>query len=73
MNSGGYSAQLGLNCSGTPTSSSGSITIRVTKARVVDGEWRATRVEGTMMHAEVAQLGCRASSATLSLNGKLVS
>jgi hypothetical protein len=69
---GSFSGQIGLQCQGTPSTSTGSITLRVAKARVVDGEWRATLLEGTMTHQEAAQLGCRSGSANLSVRARFI-
>lgn len=69
---GSFAGQIGLQCQGTPSTSTGSITLRVSKARVVAGEWRATLLEGTMNHQEAAQLGCRSGSANLSVRARLI-
>ena len=69
---GSFSGKIGLQCQGTPSTSTGSITLRVARARVVGGEWRATLLEGTMTHQEAAQLGCRSGSANLSVRARLV-
>lgn len=68
---GSYTGRFGLECGGTETISSVTIELRVTKARVIDGAWRATRLTGTLTHRESTQLGCRSSSAALGLRAKL--
>jgi hypothetical protein len=67
-----FRGRLGLACGDTPVTSSGTIELRVKKARLIRGEWRATRLVGTMRHSEPQQLGCRSSGATLDLNGGLL-
>ena len=69
---GSFTGKIGLQCQGTPSTSTGSITLRVSKARVVDGEWRATLLEGTMNHQEAAQLGCRSGSASLRVRARFI-
>jgi Fibronectin type III domain len=49
------------------------ITFTVTKAKGMDGEWRATAIKGTVDHSAASQLGCVSSSATLSITGNLLS
>jgi hypothetical protein len=72
MYSASLTGRLGLACSGTPVTSNGTVELRVKKAHVIGREWRATKLVGTMRHSEAEQLGCRASGATLALNGRLV-
>ena len=67
-----FSGRLGLACGDTPVTSSGTVELRVKKARLIRGEWRAIRLTGVMRHSEPQQLGCRSSGATLDLNGKLI-
>ena len=67
-----FTGRLGISCGDAPVTSSGTVELRVKTAKVIGGEWRATRLVGTMSHSETAQLGCRSSGATLSLNAKLV-
>jgi hypothetical protein len=68
---GTFSERFEIQCEGTGVISNGTVVLRVAKARVLDGEWRATRLTGTLSHQEAAQLGCRSSSATLSLTATL--
>ena len=67
-----FTERLGITCSGTPVTSSGTVVLHVKKAKVVGREWRATRLVGTMTHSESAQLGCRSSGATLAVDGRLL-
>jgi hypothetical protein len=69
---GSFSGQIGLECTGTPMTSTGSIDLRVKRARVVDGEWQAVTLEGTMNHQEAQQLGCRSGSASLSIRARFI-
>jgi hypothetical protein len=48
-----------------------SIRIEVTRAAIVDGEWGATKIAGTMTHREAAQLGCVASGTDFTVAGTL--
>jgi len=61
-----------VRCGSAPVTSSVTITVHVTDGGVVDGDWVATRVEGTMVQSESAQLGCVASGATYDVTGKIV-
>jgi len=49
------------------------IAFTVTKAKGIDGEWRATAIKGTVNHSAASQLGCVSSTATLSITGNLLS
>jgi hypothetical protein len=67
-----FTGRLGLSCGNTPVTSSGTVELRVEKAKVIGREWRAIRLVGGMRHSETQQLGCRSSGATLVLKGKLI-
>jgi hypothetical protein len=67
-----FTGRIGLECSGSPVTSSVTVALRVDDARVVGSEWLATRLVGTVSHSEGAQLGCRASSARLAVRARLV-
>lgn len=69
---GTYTGPYLIECSGTPSTSSVTLDVRVKTARVVQGKWRATSIVGTMAHSEVAQLGCAAAQARLTIRGRLV-
>jgi hypothetical protein len=60
-----------LECSGTQSSSSIHLTIHLTKADGVAGEWRGTAFEGTMTVYNAAQLGCRSSQITYDVTGAI--
>jgi hypothetical protein len=60
-----------MECSGAQATTSLEIDLKVVKARVVDDEWRATRVVGTIDQSEAAQLGCRSSEARLAVRARL--
>lgn len=68
---GHYSGPFLAECSGTPTTSSVTLSLRIDKARPLAGEWRATRLVGTLSNSESAQLGCVSSSASLKVTAKL--
>ena len=67
-----FTGRAHLECLDTPSTTTISIAVHVAKARVLDAEWRATKLTGTVRHSEVAQLGCVPASATLSMNATLV-
>jgi hypothetical protein len=60
-----------LQCSGTPSTSSYTVKLHVTKAGTVKDARRVTGFEGTVTTYDSAQLGCRSSSITYSINGAL--
>lgn len=60
-------------CGSHKVTSSLIIDFKVTKAKGMSGEWRATRLEGTVEHSAASQLGCVSSSATLKITGSLLS
>ncbi len=62
---------LFANCGSAHETSSLDFTIRITKARVNDGEWIATRFKGTLTRGEAQQLGCVASQAVETITGRL--
>jgi hypothetical protein len=45
------------------------VDVKVVRARVIDGEWRAVRIEGTWSYTNVAQLGCRSAGSTYDVDG----
>jgi hypothetical protein len=62
---------LFANCGSAHETSSLDFTIHITKARVSDGEWIATRFKGTLTRGEAEQLGCVASQAVETITGRL--
>lgn len=69
---GDFSGQFIIECAGSPVTSAVELDLRVDKARVIDGEWRATLLVGTLDHSEAAQLGCGYSEAQLTVRARLV-
>lgn len=69
---GSDSGKFNTRCGETMTVSSLTIEFRVTKAKAMSGDWRATRLEGTVTQSEAAQLGCVSSGATSLIKAKLV-
>jgi hypothetical protein len=61
---GSGSGRIGFECGSTPTTSAYTIEARVSKATVINGVWRATKLEGTFRVNQSAQLGCRSGSIT---------
>jgi hypothetical protein len=59
-------------CGQTHVQSKLTITFQVVRAKVADGEWRATRLVGTIVQTDTPQLGCVGSSATLSITASLL-
>ena len=70
--SGADSGDFLAVCGDSPVTSDLAIEFRVTKAKAIDGEWRATKLVGTVEETEKAQLGCLSSSATLSITANLL-
>jgi hypothetical protein len=58
-------------CGRTPLPSTVRIKIRVTKADIVVGEWRAVRFVGTLKESHTARLGCVSGGATFLIRGTL--
>ena len=58
-------------CAGTRSISDVELDFKVTKAKAIAGEWRATRFEGTLEHTEASQYGCRTGHAEVSIKGNL--
>jgi hypothetical protein len=56
-------------CNGHTVSSSFTVTLHVTRAGEVHGEWRVTKISGTMSQYASAQLGCVSTSATFEFVG----
>jgi hypothetical protein len=69
---GSYTGPFTVECSGNRVTSSVTIAFQVDAARPLAGEWRATRIRGTLDHSEAAQLGCVSSQARLSIRGRLL-
>lgn len=69
---GSGSGRIGFECGTTPLISSYRISVKVIDARVADGVWTATKIEGTWSYSSSEQLGCRSGGTTWSAVGKLV-
>ncbi len=61
-----------VTCGKATVSSSFTISVRVSDADVLRGDWVATKIEGTMRQFESPQLGCVASGATFDVAGRIV-
>jgi hypothetical protein len=59
------------HCGRTTLPSTLTIKIRVTKAEIVVGEWRAVRFVGTLKESHSARLGCVSGGATFLIRGNL--
>lgn len=70
--SGTYRGGFNVHCGSTETASFVELTLRVTRARKMNGEWWATKVAGTLETSDSPQLGCTASHKTESLIGSFV-
>jgi hypothetical protein len=70
--SGSDSGKFNVRCNDAEVKSTLSVAFDVTKAKGIDGEWRATTLKGTLTETEDAQLGCVASKAVLSITATLV-
>lgn len=70
--SGSDSGHFNVKCGSVVTTTNISIVFHVSKARGMDGEWRASRIDGTMTQDDAAQLGCVASHAVLNITGTLL-
>jgi hypothetical protein len=71
--SGSDSGKFNVTCGSTAITSVLTIDMHVTKAKAIDGEWRATKLSGTLTSDQTAQLGCVTSQAVLSITVTLVS
>lgn len=69
--SGSYHGYFGVSCGGTHSSSTVDVAFKVAKARALAGEWRATKIEGTVENSEVSQFGCVSGSASVAVKGTL--
>jgi hypothetical protein len=69
--SGTYHGYFGVSCGGTHSSSTVDVSFKVAKARALAGEWKATKIEGTVDNSEVSQFGCVSGSASVAVKGTL--
>ncbi len=70
--SGTYTGRFGIRCGSTVTTTTVTIEIEVTKAKAIDGVWRAVRFKGTLSTYDPSQLGCVTSRRTEAIKGKFV-
>lgn len=68
---GDYHGFFGVSCGGSHSTSSVDVTFTVVKARAIDAEWRATKIEGTVRSSEAPQFGCVSGSASVAVKGTL--
>jgi hypothetical protein len=69
--SGSDSGTFFGTCSGAKGISSLSLTVHVVKAKVIDGEWRATKLEGTMVESHASAFGCVSGGAHFTVTATL--
>jgi hypothetical protein len=69
--SGEYTGFFTTKCRGTRSTSSVEFALRVARARAIAGEWRATKLVGTLINSETAQFGCVSARAVLRVVAKL--
>jgi hypothetical protein len=69
--SGSDSGRFDVTCSGARAVTTLAVRFKVTKARAIDGEWRAVRLVGTLTQREVAQLGCVSSGVNWTFTASL--
>ena len=69
---GSYTGPFTTQCAGTPATSSVEVELEVVAARVIGRQWQAARMTGRLDQSEAVQLGCGSSSASHSLNARLV-
>ena len=66
---GSDSGPLNARCGDTIVTSTVDISFKVVKAKAIDGAWTATRITGTIVQTEEAQLGCVATRLDQSIVG----
>jgi hypothetical protein len=69
---GSDSGKFNVKCNDAEVKTTLTVAFDVTKAKGIDGEWRATKLKGTLTETESAQLGCVASKAVLSITATLI-
>jgi hypothetical protein len=69
---GTYKGLFNVRCGTAQATSVVEIRLKVEAARPIAGEWRATRLTGTLSHSEAAQLGCVSAQTRLSLRARLI-
>lgn len=61
------SAKFLGSCGGVAQTSTLTIDLKVVKARMIDGEWRATKLTGTVVESHPSALGCTSGGAHFSV------
>jgi hypothetical protein len=69
--SGSYTGYFWVSCESTHSTSNVDIALKVAKAKVLGGEWRAIKLEGTIDSSETPQFGCRSAEASLTVKALL--
>jgi hypothetical protein len=70
---GSDSGKFNVTCGSTTITTVLTIDMHVIKAKAINGEWRATKLSGTLTSDQAAQLGCVTSQAVLSITVTLLS
>ena len=68
---GTYHGYFLSSCQGTKSTSDVEIDFKVTKAKAIEGEWRASMFAGTLEQTESPQYGCRTAHGEVSIKGTL--
>jgi hypothetical protein len=71
--SGTDSAKFIGSCGGVQGTSTITVELHVVKARAIEGEWRATKLEGTVVESHPSVLGCVSGGAHFSVTAPFVS
>jgi Trypsin-like peptidase domain len=69
---GSDSGKMDIRCGSAPVMTNASIRMSVTDADVIGDEWRATKLEGSIVERSRPQLGCRGNQITYSFTGSLL-
>jgi hypothetical protein len=69
---GSDSGKFNVTCGGAVLVTKLAISFKVVRATVLDGEWRASTIEGSLTQSEEPQLGCVGSQAVMSLAATLL-
>ena len=68
---GTYHGIFNGHCGETRSISTVDFIFKVLEAKAIDGQWRATKLGGTVGQSEAAQFGCVASEGSVSINASL--
>jgi len=69
---GSDSGKMDIRCGRAPVMTNASIRMSVTDADVIGDEWRATKLEGSIVERSRPQLGCRGNQITYSFTGSVL-